>query len=180
MPQGFFEMTGAEVAAAAVVLKAGAQMLGGILAGGASKVQAQFAALAAYQRGSDISSALNVALASQAVAGRASGFASTGDALMDADRTRAAQDIEAARYQGFLESNALENRARAQVFEGYAAAAGTAADAASAGLSGGKNGGGGGMTDEEWRNHQEKMRKEDLARRRRRGTIGGAGGVGGG
>ena len=134
MPRGFFDMTGLEIAAvAAVVGKIGSQILGGHLAGGASKVQAQFAALAAYQRGSDIATNLNVALASQAVAGRASGFASTGGALMDADRTRAAQDIEAARYQGFLEANALKERGRAQIFKGYADALSTAASAATGG-----------------------------------------------
>ena len=101
-------------------------IIGGYIAAGASKVEAKFAELAAYQQGSDIASELNVALASQVVGGRASGFASTGGALMDADRTRAAQDIEAARYQGFLESNALKHKARAQVVAGYAEAAQTA------------------------------------------------------
>ena len=148
----------AELAIAFAVAAAGSKILGGHIAGGASKVEAQFAALAAYQRGSDIASGLNVALASQAVAGRASGFASTGEALMDADRTRAAQDIEAARYQGFLESNALKHQGRAQIFQGYADALQIGASLAAGG---GKTGGGGGGY-------------------RPREVGGGAGGVGGG
>ena len=174
--RGYFEMTGLEIAAvAAVVGKIGTQILGGHLAGGASKVQAKFAALAAYQQGSDIASELNVALASQAVGGRASGFASTGGALMDADRTRAAQDIESARYQGFLEANALKHQGRAQIFKGYADALGTAASAFTGG--GGGGGGSAGGDDNAWfaRNQRTQMRL-----RARRGTAGGAGGVGGG
>ena len=140
------------VAVAAIAVKAALEVGQGFMARGAAKVQAQFAEVAARQRGIAALGAVESAIGSQQYEIQSSGFAGGGEAIARADRTRGAADYEAARFQGWAQSQRLKQQGRNAVIAGIAKGLGTAAALAAPGDPGGGPGpyGGGNSADGNW------------------------------